>query len=170
MTVFTDPIHSAEPLGVLRHLRSTQAWTLGSVAAASIAIGIVLILLNGDDGRAIVTRAIGWQFAIWGAIDLIFAGFGIAQSIKASRTPATPQAEADEFLAAEKLLGTLRLNHQFNVVYVSIGIALLVWAAVAHGPALLGHGAGVLVQGGFLFIFDLVYTRRFERLMSAPIE
>ncbi|MDB5328731.1 MAG: hypothetical protein JWM57_4300 [Phycisphaerales bacterium] len=170
MTVATHTLHSAEPLSVLRHLRSTQAWTLAIVAMASIAIGLVLILIRGEDGVSVVRHAIGWQFAIWGVIDLGFAGMGIAQSVKVSRTPPCPQAEADEFLGAEKLLRTLRLNHQFNTIYVLIGVALLVWAGLAHSPALLGHGAGVLIQGGFLFVFDLAYTHRFERLMYAPVE
>lgn len=152
----------------LRRLRATQAWTLLAVAFVSVLAGIILLRVPGDDGRAAFVHAIGWQFIIWGAIDAIFASVGVTQSTRAARRPVNAQTEADEFAAGEKLLRTLQFNHRLNVIYLVTAGLLLAWSATLASPALAGHGVGVLIQGGFLFGFDLIYIGRFARLMSEP--
>ena len=157
-----------EPLRVLRHLRSQQSWTLGAVAVASVVGGVALTRAGLRPGA--FWTAFGTQCAVWGLIDLGFAAVGVGQSVKTARVQMTPQAEADEFLAAEKLLKILRFNHTLNVGYVLVGAVLLAAGLGGRSPALLGHGAGVLVQGGFLLAFDLAYATRYARLMTLPPE
>ena len=47
---------------------------------------------------------------------------------------------------------SLWLNTGLDVLYMVAGALMMtIW-----GDRMAGHGAGVLVQGGFLFVFDLV--------------
>ena len=81
--------------------------------------------------------AVGWQFAIWGAIDLIFviAGF---------RKNAT--LEVDDVAETASLVRALRFNGKWmNPMWLAMGVVLLIWGFAAHNNlSLLGHGAGVL--------------------------
>lgn len=164
MTIMSD-LH-VEPLRVLRHLRQHQAWTLAAVAVASI-VGGLWLMRSGVKPEPF-WKAVGMQFGIWGLIDFGFAAVGIVQSVRTAGSPMTPQAEADEFLAAEKLLRALRFNHKLNVLYVLTAAVLLAAGLGGRSPVLLGHGAGVLVQGGFLLVFDAVFAARYARLMAVP--
>ncbi|HEX8323415.1 MAG TPA: hypothetical protein VF595_05825 [Tepidisphaeraceae bacterium] len=168
MLFTADPVLASEPLLELRRLRAAQAWTLMAVSAFSIALGVALIRATGNDARATFTHAVGWQFVIWGAIDAIFATMGVVQSIGTARRPIVAQTEADEFAAGEKLLRSLQFNHRLNIAYLVTAALLLAWAVVLKSPSLAGHGAGVLLQGGFLFVFDLIYIGRYARLMGTP--
>lgn len=157
-----------DPLGTLRRLRTRQAAILASVAVVSIAVGAMMFLI---DGRAKpFWNGVAWQFVTWGAIDAVFAGTGLLYSYRVTGRPPCPQAEADEFAAAEKLLRSLHFNEKLNWLWLATGVALLVWAAVAHSLSLAGHGAGVVIQGGFLFLFDRVFTARFEKLLYTSVK
>jgi hypothetical protein len=71
-----------------------------------------------------------------------------------------------EFRQARSLLKTLKFNHKLNLLWISIGVglgALAIGSALrgsepAQVASLVGHCLGVLLQGGFLLLFD----RRFE--------
>ena len=163
MTLAAEPVAIDDSLRTLRCLRARQAVTLAVFAGISIVVGAALFAVDGRTRP--FWNGVAWQFVTWGAIDAIFAATGIIQAYRVTGKPPCPQAEADEFLAAEKLLRTLHFNQKLNWLWVGTGIALLVWAAAAHSAALAGHGVGVIVQGGFLFVFDLIYAARFERLL-----
>ena len=165
--IMTTADLGVEPLPILRQLRSTQAWILGATAVLSVGVGVAL--LRAGPRPPAFWSAVGTQFAIWGLIDLAFASVGVAQSMRTAATPITPQAEADEFLAAEKLLNVLRFSHKLNVGYVLVAAGLLAAGAGSRSAALLGHGTGVALQGGFLLVFDAIYARRYDRLMNAPV-
>ena len=126
-------------------------WSVVSVVAGAVALAL---LPAGSD----FPSAVAWQFLIWGAIDLVFAAVGVWQV-----RPANAEAAGSEE-QAQKLLGALRFNGKLNWLWLATGVALLVWsAAVGWKASLLGHGVGVLVQGGFLFFYD----RRFAADLAA---
>ena len=134
-------------------------WSVASVAAGGVALP--LVPAKPRPAAAEFTSAVAWQFLIWGAIDLVFAGLGVwqARAANADHAGGEPQTR--------KLLGALRFNRKLNWLWVGGGVALIVWSALTGWAAsLLGHGVGVLVQGGFLFAYD----RRFERDLSAAAD
>jgi hypothetical protein len=56
-----------------------------------------------------------------------------------------------------RLRRLLRLNAVLDVGYVAVGVGLLLaWRTEAG----VGHGWGVVVQGGFLLVFDAVHAWR----------
>lgn len=123
-------------------------------------MGVVLLALtsagalSGDAGRVALGFAL--QSLIWGAIDGVIAWFG-ARDLR-RRLAA---GEAGDALASaafgRRLHRLLLVNAALDVAYVAAGVAIL---AVWRTPDGLGHGLGVLVQGGFLLLFDALHARR----------
>lgn len=130
------------------------ALQLGAWASLSIAFGAVLIVTGGP-----FARAVGLQFAIWGAVDLAIALAGARDRRRklaagANRDPAASAAES------RRLRRLLWINGGLDVLYVAVGAALL---GFGRGPVVDGHGAGVLVQGAFLLIFDVAHASTLPR-------
>lgn len=114
-------------------------WAVGSVV-----IGGGLIALT--DGHR---DAFGWQFVIWGLIDLPFGLLGLRA-----------KGPMDE-LEREKLAGALRFSSRvLNPIWLLSAVVLLAFG-------LWGHGLGVLIQGGFLTVFDPIFLRRLRRADAA---
>ena len=118
-----------------RRMKLLLAWGVGSVV-----LGVPTFWLGP------VVAAAGSQFVIWGAIDALIA---------------LPGLRRDDGLDPAKLLETLEFSRKLNYLWLAIGLGLLIGGIWL--PVLIGHGVGVLVQGGFLFGFD----RGFHRDLSA---
>lgn len=134
----------------VRSVRLMMANVLGTWAIASVLGGGAVWLLRLGP----FWSAVGMQFVIWGLVDLVFAALGWKQSASVRGAPVTDQ----EMSEAGKLLSFLKVNHFLNVAYVLVGLILAAWALASEGDArlaLAGHGAGVLVQGGFLLASDI---------------
>ncbi len=108
---------------------------------ASIGTGIALLF--SEDAWI---RDFGVQQIAWGAVDLVIAVIALAMQAR------SPWKDFDRTKEQEKFRFSLWLNTGLDVLYMAVGAALLLFG----GKLLGGHGAGVLVQGGFLFAFDLV--------------
>jgi D-alanyl-lipoteichoic acid acyltransferase DltB (MBOAT superfamily) len=122
---------------------------------ASIAIGLPLLSVD------LFWRGVGIQFIVWGAIDLLIAIFG---SRSASRRKA--RLSPDELLdTAPKETANLKrillINTALDVFYVAGGIALI-FTLGADNPEWRGHGWGIIMQGGFLFFFDLIHALKLK--------
>jgi hypothetical protein len=121
----------------------TRALVAWSVASAAVA-GLVLV------GRP-TERATGFarQTLAWGAVDLAIAGL--------SARPRDPVV--DEQAEATALRRLLLLNGALDLGYVTAGV--LLWrAGRVRGRDSRGDGAGVVVQGAFLFVLDVVCAAR----------
>jgi hypothetical protein len=129
--------------------RQLAAW-----ATASIVAGAALILAGGPFGGAV-----GVQFVVWGAVDLAIAALGERDRRRKLGRGARddPRAGAAE---ARRLRRLLWINAGLDVVYLAVGGGLV---AFGRGPVLDGHGVGVLVQGGFLLIFDAAHAATLPR-------
>lgn len=128
-------------------------------ALASIVVGLGLLL-----SEEATLRAIGVQFVVWGAIDALIAGVGVRDR---RRRIARGEAQDPELRRAfeRHLRRLLRLNAGLDVGYLAIGAGLvLLWTT----PEGLGHGVGVLVQGGFLLLFDAWHGWGVARERSEP--
>jgi hypothetical protein len=100
-------------------------------------------------------RGFGIQAVVWGAIDALIAGGGL---LAQHRSPAPLTLESGERQAA-KLRRLLWFNALLDVGYVIGGL----WLARTKGQSdahWRGHGWGIVVQGKFLFWFDLYHALR----------
>ena len=120
-------------------------------SALSIAAGAIL-LLAGDA----FWRGFGLQAVVWGAIDAGIALFGRRASQKRQASaPPGPETTARE---ARNLRRLLWINTGLDVLYVAGGL-LLISTLGRSDPFAAGTGWGIVLQGGFLFIFDLLHAR-----------
>lgn len=136
----------------IRAVRRQMTLVLLAFSLASVGIGCAILAGTGEPW----VRAIGWQFAIWGLIDLIFAWLGVGQFRRAER------GEADDIAEATKLARTLRTSDKMNWFWVLIGMTLI--GAGVGNMVVIAHGIGVLIQGGFLLFYDRAFMYRLKRL------
>ncbi len=133
-----------------RHLR-VQRRGMGVLASWS-----VLNLAGGGVGAAIAEDPRAQPFwggnAGWNVVNLGIATAGLA-SVGARRRAV--QEPADLLRSQQNLERSLLLNIGLDVAYVVAGLALRERGLRVDDPALLGLGDALLVQGGFLFAFDI---------------
>jgi carboxylesterase len=135
-------------------------------AGLSIAAGVPLVLLTAPG----VWRGIGIMALAWGGIDALIALFSRLGGRLSTRSRALDQApppqrpetqpeKADaERKQSRKLRRALWINTGLDVIYVTAGIIL--WATLGSTSAFAkGLGLGVIIQGGFLFFFDLFHAK-----------
>lgn len=98
-------------------------------------------------------RGVGIHFFTWGLIDAIIAVVGL---INNGRSAQSERADDPHFVAGEsrKLERLLWINAGLDVFYVLGGV----WLFRKKGendPNWRGQGVGVVIQGLFLFLFDV---------------
>jgi len=142
ITTVPDPWQHAQRIGA-----QLAAWAL-----LSLALAVVLWWVAGRTGADVgaTLRALALQFAVWGAIDGAIAALGERDRRRRLSRAEDRDAGASAAFAA-RLRRLLRLNAALDVGYVAVGVALLLAWRTPEG---LGHGMGVLIQGGFLLVFD----------------
>ena len=119
-------------------------------SAISVLIGGVLLLVGTP-----FWRGFGVQAMLWGAIDAAIAAFGLRNT---TRQRAAVHDAASIEREARKLQRLLWINTGLDVLYIGGGI-LLALTAGREDLFLRGTGWGIVVQGGFLFLFDLIHAR-----------
>ena len=101
-------------------------------------------------------RGFGQQAATWGVIDAAIALGGWFGSQQRSRAAdgQHPEVQAKETRNLRRLLW---INAGLDVLYMLGG---LWWSRKddPQGRGWAGHGWGVVVQGAFLFVFDLIHA------------
>lgn len=128
-----------------------------SWAAASLATGIALSRRE-DEFR----RGVGEQFAGWGIVNAAIAIFG---QRSANKRRNMPEANTPETLSREKtkLARLLWINTGLDVFYI-LGGRLAVRTRGETDDRWRGRGWGIIIQGGFLFVFDLVNALLIRRV------
>ena len=116
----------------------------------------VWLSAGGDDFSA----GLALQFALWGAVDAGIAFFGLRGLAEQIRLDPEPRRDT---AAAARLRRLLWINTGLDVLYIAGGLALMLGPGQTSAFA-RGSGLGVLIQGGFLFIFDLLHA------LSIPTE
>lgn len=120
-------------------------WAIPSV------IGGLLLQLSGRP----FLKGVGAQAFGWGLIDAAIALAG-QRSAERKQTTATPLVEVQHARSLRRLLW---LNAGLDVGYMAGGL----WLARNKGrdnAVWAGHGWGIVIQGAFLFAFDLVHALR----------
>lgn len=118
--------------------------------AGSIMIG-VLMRFGGP-----FWRNVGNQFVAWGAIDAGIAFFGRMTANERAGTVDNPGKADIIQRETQNLRRLLWLNTVLDVFYVLGG---LWWMRRDQGDGRArGNGWGVVIQGAFLFVFDLLHV------------
>jgi carboxylesterase len=125
--------------------RRLLLWSALSVAAGA------LMLIFGDA----FWRGFGLQAVVWGAIDAGIAFFGRRASGKRRLAHLGGPSIAER--EAANLRRLLWINTGLDVLYVVGGI-VLIYTIGQDDPFARGNGWGIVVQGAFLFLFDLLHA------------
>jgi hypothetical protein len=88
---------------------------------------------------------------IWGAVDFGTALLGYA-NIQKYRKKTLPAAETLE--QQKRLEKIFLVNGALDIGYIGVGTYLKLAGDSRHSPIMRGYGESILMQGGFLLIFD----------------
>lgn len=138
--------------------------TLGSWALANIGANTALYFSTDEDIRYFYQMNVLWNF-----INLGVAGLGYNGSVRA--VPSSDLFEAvDAQYSLEKIL---LLNAGLDAAYIMTGLFLLEYGRSFPGRQAMfrGYGQSLLVQGGFLLLFDLLMygIQRGSRKLLEPL-
>ncbi|WP_228845285.1 DUF6992 family protein [Phototrophicus methaneseepsis] len=123
--------------------RRLQNW-----AVFSVMTGLLMRLGNK------YWRGVGGQFIVWGLIDEAIAVFARSSADNRAgdyENPGSPEVLSRE---ARNLRWLLLFNVGLDMLYVVFGRRL----ASSDNDARQGNGHGIVVQGAFLFFFDLLHA------------
>ena len=130
-------------------------------SAVSVLVGVALLAFGP------LWQGIGLQALAWGVIDAgiaLVGGWVTRRRRTGHSDPSPPGVLARE---ARNLRRILLINTGLDVLYVAAGIALAITLG-ADNPFWHGNGWGIVVQGGFLFCFDLLHALGVPGPESAP--
>lgn len=131
-------------------LNKSGMLVLGSWAVANIALSPIL-----------ASRETGWRKSFhqmngyWNGINLVIAGFGYFNAIGGNPIGMSLAETFQEQHSIEKIL---LFNAGLDIGYVVGGLYLNERAKTAtkHQDRLRGFGRSIMLQGGFLFVFDVI--------------
>ena len=102
-------------------------------------------------------RGLAIQFLAWGVVDGAIAIFGARMSANKQKNLQQDETGEVETKEAHWLSRILWVNTGLDMVYVLGGIWLFqTWGT--DSSLWRGHGVGIVIQGGFLFLFDLYHA------------
>lgn len=107
--------------------------------------------------RSKVWRGVGMQSISWGAINAMIAIVGTAAANTRRSRKENPLAVEVVQKEHRNLLWALWINAGLDVLYVIGGFALAKTRG-SHDRLARGSGWGIIVQGAFLFVFDVVHA------------
>ena len=128
-------------------------------AVPSVLAGAVLILFGKP-----FWRAFGIQAFAWGAIDGLIAWVGL---LRLQKLPTTPSSFSEESKEAARMRKILWINNALDVLYMAGGAALIYFLG-ASSDFWRGTGWGVILQGAFLFLFDMMHALRVPEPLQLP--
>ena len=123
-----------------------------SWAGVSILAGGILSRLNDQ-----LIKGVGMQAIGWGLVNAGIAIFGgMAAKKRMNTLPDALDIEVQQKETA-KLARLLWINTALDVLYMLGGISLI-RSRGRTDPKAAGHGWGIMIQGEFLFWFDLIHA------------
>jgi hypothetical protein len=105
----------------------------------------------------------------WGLINLGIAGFGYYSALKGAGNSIEPLALLQE---NQNLKSILLLNTGLDVAYMATGLYLMEKdkSAIKNSGRLKGFGKSLVMQGAFLFVFDLGMYLNFNKQTKEIVE
>lgn len=139
---------SLHELNLKRYYHQRTGMTALTVwASANIATGTMGYFMSDDP----VFRYFHEMNVFWNTVNL---GLGIA-ALATTKRPVADLSREASIKAAGKTETVFLVNTGLDVLYMGAGLAMHLSASNAQNPERLrGHGSSLLLQGGFLFIFD----------------
>ncbi len=128
-------------------------------AGVSILGGLILTLFGTS-----LWQAFGIQALAWGSIDALIGWFGLRKARGNLGKPSTMQEEEAE---SKKLRRILWINTALDVVYILGGVSLVIILG-GRSEFWRGTGWGVILQGTFLYFFDISHAVRIPPPLSLP--
>ncbi len=141
----------------LQHQKSVLMTKLLVWSGLSLATGLYL-----QNSRDPFRRGLGQQFVGWGVVDGLISLIGLgaawrnASSLAAHHPVDAPSETAREARSLQRLLA---INSGLDVIYIVGGLELSRRRG-AKEPYWHGAGLGIIIQGGFLFFFDILNALR----------
>jgi carboxylesterase len=137
----------------LRDFRLRLSGRLLLWALPSAAVGLALILVGSG-----FWQGFGIQAAAWGSIDAAIALLGRRAAVRSARGRQGAAGSESARTEGRRLRRILWINTALDVLYVAAGLALALTLG-RRSVVALGHGAGVVLQGAFLLLFDLIHAQ-----------
>ena len=128
-------------------------------AVPSTLAGAALILFGNP-----FWRAFGIQALAWGVVDGLIAWVGLH---RLQKLPTSPSSFSEESKEATRMRKILWVNNALDVLYMAGGAALIYFLG-ASSDFWLGTGWGVIIQGAFLFLFDMLHALRVPEPLQLP--
>ena len=129
------------------HLNSNGMFVLGGWAITNIAIGSIGMTQTG--GR---TKYFHQMSAAWNTVNLGIAGLGY-YGLRNSSPGLSLSETISEFQNFENIL---LFNAGLDIGYMAIGAYLWERGLRKESNRLVGYGQSMILQGGFLFTFDVI--------------
>ena len=129
---------------------NTGMYVLGSWAILNIATGAY-----GMSSHSGSSKYFHQMNLFWNTVNLGIAGFALASNYLGDASLLSSQQMLDKHMTTEKIL---LINAGLDILYMAGGALMLNKSkSSTKRPELLkGYGQSILLQGGFLFVFDLV--------------
>ena len=109
-------------------------------------------------------QGFGLQAALWGFIEAAIAWIGFRGSRKRLHQPVFLE---DALQETKKIRKILWVNTGVDVLYITAGI--MMWLLPGRSDTFLaGTGAGIILQGTFLFLFDLFHAMNVPEEYTLP--
>jgi len=150
----TPTPHAATASRNIWQFQNTVSRRLLSWATANIAAGLWLQRRNSD-----LLSGIGSQSVAWGTINALIAIGGRTASAVRYNGKTDPHAPGITEKEHKNLFRALWINAILDIFYMAGGMAL----ARTRGRSneqVRGIGWGIVIQGAFLFLFDLIHAAR----------
>jgi hypothetical protein len=134
---------------------------LGGWALGNIALGLPLYLQSSGETRSFHEMNIGWN-----VVNLGIAGAGFLSTPTADAAIGYDQALAEQ----RRLESALLFNAGLDIGYMAAGWALLERSkrGLPDSQRLSGWGTSLILQGGFLFIFDMAFYLFLRQVRPIP--
>lgn len=111
----------------------------------SVILSFIFLIFKGYFFRGLYI-----QFLFWGIINIFIALFGLLKEDKKYNI-----TEDDYKKELVKIRNILKINTFLDIIYILIGLIIILF--FKSNLYLIGHGTGVIIQGLFLFFFDLLH-------------
>jgi hypothetical protein len=140
-----------------RAIRRRMFFVLAGWAALSWAVGLLILLTIWTNPFA---QAAAAQCVIWGLLNTAFALFGLRQAQQADRTPVTSAAVERELADRDRLLRVVHFSGRVSLAFLALSVLILGTGFALRSTPIIGHGAAMLVQTGFLCFYDRSFHAR----------
>ena len=142
-------------------MKTQSIWQFQKILARRLFVwsGVSVAAGLGMQSGGEFWRGVGAQAIGWGAIDAIIAWFGQYSAIRKQAKLPDPQSPVVVVKETRNLQRLLWVNTVLDVFYVTGGLLLALTKGKTN-RTWRGHGWGIIIQGGFLFLFDLYHALR----------